>query len=141
SAASSSSAGAIIRHGPHQAAQQSSRTGRAEDASTTSRAKVASVTASGLVVSDDEAADAPPRAAFAPAPPPSPSSLAPHLPHTGCLPTTVTRSSTRFFAPQLSHASIATAVPPRPKTFLHGVFFLRECDTTPGACESVARCS
>src|SRR5213082_3562431 len=94
-----------MRQGPHQAAQQSSRTGRAEDASTTSRAKVASVTASGLIVSDDAFVAPPPRAAFAPAPPPpvevvlaptpSPSSLAPHLPHTGRLPTTVTRSSTR----------------------------------------------
>src|SRR5205807_4340991 len=57
----------------------------------------------------DAAFVAPPRVEVVRASPPSPSSLAPHLPHTGCLPTTVTRSSTRFFAPHFAHVRIATA--------------------------------
>jgi hypothetical protein len=45
SAANSSITGAIIRHGPHQGAQQSSKTGR--DDCMTSCSKVASVTSAG----------------------------------------------------------------------------------------------
>jgi hypothetical protein len=103
-----------MRQGPHQAAQQSSSTGRAFEASTTSRAKLASVTSRGFLSSVEDEEGAPPDA-LALAPPPSPSSLAPHLPHTGCLPTTVTRSSTRLFAPHFAHLRIAIAQTSRSK--------------------------
>jgi hypothetical protein len=97
-----------MRQGPHQAAQQSSSTGRALDASTTSRAKLASVTSRGFLSSDEDEEDDEPLGVDAPAAP-SFSSFAPHLPHTGCLPTTVTRSSTRLFAPHFAHLMIAIA--------------------------------
>jgi hypothetical protein len=50
SAASCSSTGAIILHGPHHGAQQSSSTGSFFDAPTTARAKVSSVTTPNLPI-------------------------------------------------------------------------------------------
>src|ERR1051326_4699917 len=68
--------------------------------------------------------------------PPSALKGAPHLPHTGCLPTTLTRSSTRFFAPHFPQVRIATLAPPsapRPQTLLQTSvtqLLADECDTT-----------
>src|SRR5438128_9923797 len=88
SAASWSSTGAIIRHGPHHSAHASTKTGSEEEASTTSFANVASVTIRGF-----------PSAA---APEVGPGSFAPHLPHTGCI-TVEVRQSTRFLAQHAGH--------------------------------------
>src|SRR5258708_5034427 len=80
--------GAIWRHGPHQAAQQSSSTGRAP-ASSTFSAKSTSETSSGFAGAGRPWRDSP------------------HRPHTGWTPGP--RSSTRFFAPQLVQVTIAIA--------------------------------
>src|SRR5437763_7921699 len=127
-----------MRHGPHQAAQQSSSTGSEPEALTTSRSKLSSVTVTGLpasVFGASAPAAAPPPVAAAP---PSAPRRAPHLPHTGCLPTTVTRSSTRFFAPHFPQVRIAIATPPASSAVLR-VLFACECDTTARRDERASR--
>jgi hypothetical protein len=75
--------GAIIRHGPHHAAQRSSSTGNFEDA--TVAEKLASVTMIGVVDTAE--------------------SSAPHLPQTGVL-VVAAALETRFFVPHFGHATI-----------------------------------
>src|SRR4051812_4436972 len=83
SAASSSMTGAIIRHGPHQPAQQSTRVGVADDRTTES--KLASVTLTGLLEPGEGAGR-----------------VAPHFPQTGWE-AWARFGSTRFFVPQAGH--------------------------------------
>src|SRR4051812_18596033 len=92
--------GAIIRQGPHQGAQQSTRTGLS--ARRTIVSKVASVMVIGLSV-------APALSGMG--------SFCPHLPQTGWR--VLARSSTRFFAPQLGQAMIGIG-PPVDAVFIKG---------------------
>jgi hypothetical protein len=82
--------GAIIRQGPHHAAQQSTSTGRSPAFRKTSPI-VASETSTG-----SEAI--PPKF-----------NVAPHFPHTGVF-VCATASSTRFFAPHFAHATITMTI-------------------------------
>src|SRR5216683_1852920 len=94
--------GPTMRHGPHQGAQQSTRTGRPFDCNT-SRWNVASVTTTGLVSC--------PLLALFPG-----SNVAPHRPHFASLEANRC-SSTRFFVPHLLQTTTCISSPLSPSMF------------------------